>query len=135
MAGEGLDGIKRVPEREHQELSVLVDVAAEHPDAAIAGRTRVSGDARFLHVIGVGVAVLLSDRPFPDARNQDSSLTSSNSGTALSTARLTAVGLVKVEANRRARGGSAAERASSTALQPRRRDAADQKALGARERA
>ena len=37
LAGEGLHRLQRVPEREHHELGPVPDVAAEHPDAAVAG--------------------------------------------------------------------------------------------------
>jgi hypothetical protein len=41
LAGELLDCVERLPQREHHELGAIVDVATQHPDAAVAGRGRV----------------------------------------------------------------------------------------------
>src|SRR3954447_7306767 len=38
LAGERLDGVQRVPQREGHELGQLADVAAQHPGAEVAGR-------------------------------------------------------------------------------------------------
>ena len=45
VARERLDRVERVSEREHHELGAFGDVAAQHPDAAVPGRTRVARDA------------------------------------------------------------------------------------------
>jgi hypothetical protein len=37
VAGERLDGVERVPEREHDELDLVAEWTAEHVDAAVAG--------------------------------------------------------------------------------------------------
>jgi hypothetical protein len=46
IAGELSDRVERIPEREHEELALVVDVAGKHPHAAIAGRLRVARHCR-----------------------------------------------------------------------------------------
>src|SRR5512132_2275925 len=75
LSGEALDRLQRVPEREHQELGPVVDVAPQHPDAAVAGAAHVPGHAGVLHVAGVGVAVPLADGALPDPGDHGSSST------------------------------------------------------------
>src|SRR3954451_263137 len=61
IAGERLDRVQRVPQREHHELRQLARVAAQHPGAAVAGRCHVAGKPGLLQIVGVGVAVLTLD--------------------------------------------------------------------------
>src|SRR5215204_4657510 len=75
VARESLDGLQRVPEREHHELGPVVDIAAKHPDAVVAGTLRIAGHTGLLHVPGVRVAVLLADGALPDASDHRSSST------------------------------------------------------------
>jgi hypothetical protein len=66
LAGECAHGLERIPEREHHELGLFIDVAAQHPHAVVAGRARVRRDPGLAHVLDVGVSVFAPDRSAPD---------------------------------------------------------------------
>src|SRR4029078_4356763 len=69
IAGEALDRVQRVPEREHQELRVVADVAPQHPDAGVALRGGVLREAGLVQVAAVRVAVAPPHGALPDARD------------------------------------------------------------------
>lgn len=67
--GERGDRVHRVPQREHDELAAIPNIAAQYERGPVAWRARISRDAGGLHVLGVRVAVLAADGAFPDARD------------------------------------------------------------------
>src|SRR5882672_9326714 len=69
LAGERLDGVDRLPQREHHELGQLADVAPQHPRAAVARRRDVAREPGLPYVPRVGVAVLAPHGALPDARD------------------------------------------------------------------
>src|SRR4029078_5589967 len=69
IAGEVLDRVQRVPEREHQELRVVADVAPQHPDAGVALRGGVLREAGLVQVAAGRVGVAPPHGALPDARD------------------------------------------------------------------
>src|SRR3954452_18790694 len=67
LAGERLDGVERVPEREHHELGQLAAVAAQHPGPAVARGRGVARHPGLDQVGLVRVAVLAPDGTLPRA--------------------------------------------------------------------
>src|SRR5262245_26663178 len=61
--------IHRVPEREHDELAAVPDIAAQHERGPVARCARVAGHAGGLHVLGVRVAIPAVDGASPDTRD------------------------------------------------------------------
>jgi hypothetical protein len=62
-----LDRLHRIPEREHHELGLAADVAAQHPHTAIAFGACVPSNPGLLHVPRVRVAIGLRDGATPEA--------------------------------------------------------------------
>src|SRR5258707_15504123 len=69
VAGEALDGVERVPERERGDLRAIADVALQDVRAAIARRRTIAREARAGDVVGVRRPVLTPGCAAPDARD------------------------------------------------------------------
>src|SRR5690349_17502688 len=78
LAGERLDGVQRVPQREGHELGQLADVAAQHPGAAVSGRGDVGGDPGLVDVGGIGVTVFALDGAPPGSCDHAASVCTSS---------------------------------------------------------
>src|SRR4051794_11507917 len=74
VAGERLDRVERVPQREGQELGELPRVAAQHPRAAVAGSLLVPGKSRFFDVRAVRVGVDGANGSPPYSRDHEATL-------------------------------------------------------------